>query len=145
MTLIKQVIEMSEREKEVYYKNMGMSSQERIDYEAEKFDKEEAYDAISNMFSLYKDEENVKQLRLNMINYLFKCSREIVDYKLDIEQIPYGIITVKLNFEKTKEEKIFEFLKLKYEGLRNVNIDKDFITDFYNEVMELKKMFEEEE
>lgn len=130
-----------------YYKNKNknndMSNQERIDYQLEKEQKEEAYDAISNMFSLYKDEENVKQLRLDMINYLFKCSREIVDYKLDIEHIVYGEIKIKLFFKQTKEEKILHFLDLKYGGYTK-EINEDFIKDFYNEVIELKERFEEE-
>lgn len=116
-----------------------------MEYQYEKEEKQKAFDAITSMASYFHDEEDVKQLKLDMINYLFGGSVNIVGYSIDIEYIPYGEIRLKLQFEKTKEEKILEFLDLKYGGLSNITIDKNFIKDFYNEVIELKEKFEEEE
>lgn len=128
------------------YNDNDMSNQERIDYEVEKFDKQKAFEAITSMASYFHDEEDVKQLRLDMINYLFECDKKIIGYKIDGEDfLDKNVFHLKLIFEKTKEEKILEFLDLKYGGLSNITIDKDFIKDFYNEVIELKEKFEEEE
>lgn len=123
------------------YRDNNMSNKERIEYE----EKQKAFDAITSMANYFHDEEDVKQLKLDMINYLFGGLRNIVDYSIDIEHIPYGEIHLKLHFEKTKEEKILEFLDLKYGGLSNITIDKNFIKDFYNEIMELEENFKEEE
>lgn len=119
--------------------------QEQIKYRLEKEEKQKAFDAITSMANYYHDEENVNQLKLDMINYLFGGDRNIVGYSIDIEYIPYGEIRLKLHFEKTKEEQILHFLDLKYGGISNITIDINFIRSFYNEVMFLKDKYEWEE